>query len=346
MIPVNTELTVDTFNSKLGIALNVSQRTYDAKDSRNFLIEFKPEIAKVVESLSENQFHNYITLGFVCKFLIDNNLEQNFHKETGEWIDKTIEELLSLKKEKRVENDSTEKKHDIQKAILSQIREKIGEIDNFFDDYVYGKENNLDVIEYIKQCNFSPLHIRKIYNIYQKEKEEYLNIDSDPELQEAYAFIRKGRVKKIVEFYDSVLEKMDNFIKLNSTRRKRTTKKPSIQKMVSKVNYLSESKEFGIISLLPDKIVGASMAILFNEKTKKLSIFNALDRGGLQIKGTTILNFDEKTSMMKTVRSYVNMQELAQKPKTGILKAFKELTTKESPCNGRINSDTIILKIF
>jgi len=358
------ELNIENFNTKLGLALNSCQRTYDSKDSRNFLIEFNPEISSHVEALSEKQFFNYISLGFTCKFLMDNNVDHHFHKETGNWIDEKINEIINIKKEKKEQIKDSSKNHDIQLAILHQIREKMGEIDGFIEDFIFDKKTDFNLIQYIKSTGLSPIHVRKIYNHYNKEKEEYnialssteINkyddkgligeISYEADVKEAYRWITNSRFKKIINFYDEFLKELDNYIKLNATRRTKQVKKPSIQKMVAKVKYLKESKELGIVSLNPDKIVGASMAVLFNEKTRKIAIFNAMDRGGLQIKGTSIFNYDEKTSMMKTVRSYVNMQEFAQKPKTGINNDFKDLTTKETPANSRINIDTLILKVF
>lgn len=346
----NEDLTVDNFDSKLGISLNIYQRTYDAKDSKQFLIDFKPEIKKHVDALTENQFFHYTSLGFTCKFLIDNNIDQFFHKQTGEWIDTKIQEIVNLKKEKKERVFKKGSGHDIQLAMLNQVREKIGNIDQYLDDFVFGRENKLDVIAYIKNCGLSPMHVRKIYNIYQKEKEEYMSILGDKEMEEAYRFLNEKKIKKVVSFYDDLLEKLDTFIKLNSTRRKKKTKKPSVAKLVSKVNYLKESESLGIVSISPDKIIGSQIVVLFNEKTKKITILNAADRSGLQIKGTTIYNYDNQTSLVKGVRSNINVQEfiqeIASKPRTTIKKMFDGLTTKESPATGRINGDTLIIKIF
>ena len=48
-----------------------------------------------------------------------------------------------------------------------------------------------------------------------------------------------------------------------------------------------------IASISPSKIVGAEVLFLFNSKTNQLSYYHARDRGGLEVKGTSILNFDE-----------------------------------------------------
>ena len=65
------------------------------------------------------------------------------------------------------------------------------------------------------------------------------------------------------------------------------------EEKVSKLNFLEEDVENKIASVEPGKIVGAEMAFFFNTKTNQLSYYHAMDRGGLDVKGTSIYNFDD-----------------------------------------------------
>lgn len=364
------DISVENFDSKLGLALNAYQRNYDFKDSKNFLIEFRPDIKKSLESVSEKQFFNFISLGFTCKFLIDNDFDQFYHQETGEWIDKKIEELLTLKKEnKELPSESPNNRRDVQKAILNQLREKLGEIDNHFDEYFDfiwkgSIKNEFDIIEYIKGCEFSTVHIRKIYNHYYEHLEDLktaLNctivnkynadgligeVSREADLKEGYKFLGNKKLKKIIEFYENELQKLDTYIKLNSTRRQTNTKKPSLKKLVSKVKYLKQSEELGITSLTPDKIVGNNYVFLYNTKNKKLTMMKANDISGFSIKGTTIFNYNESSSFSKTIRKNVDIATFVKSSKAKTIEAFEGLTTNSTPASGRINSDTIILSVF
>jgi hypothetical protein len=66
---------------------------------------------------------------------------------------------------------------------------------------------------------------------------------------------------------------------------------------------------------------------------------------GLSVKGTTIVNVDEKISQCKTLRK---PDEIIQKVLTGgkvILKnLMSQIKTKDSPAIGRINADTLLLR--
>ena len=361
---VNSEITQENFDTKLGIALNNYNRTYDIKDSKSFLLEFRNDIKDYVNKLSDKEYSKFSSLGFTCKFLIDNNIEQTFHQKTFLWIEEKIEEIKEIsltfkeevKEDKRIGND-------VQKAILNQVREKLGEIDKYFEDYITETETNFNLLEYIQSCNFSIIHVRKIYNYYLKQQKELQDAfesvvvnkynsegiieDSlEGDLKESYRFFGKVKFRKVIEFYEENLEILDNYCKLNSTKRTKVIKKTSIKKLISKVNYLKESIELGITSLSPDKIIKSSVAILYNEKYRKLQIYFAKENKKLEIKGTSILNFDETTSCCKTIRENINLVELIQKSKTGFIKEFQDIKTKCTECTGRINKETLILKVF
>ena len=336
-------ITVENFDMKLSYYLNHCQRTYDLKSSRGFIAKARPELAKQVGALSDKEFNEFKTLGFAFHFLKENKLPEDFHPSTQKWILSKIEELLLLKKEKKEVSETSKPRGNIQKAIREQIREKIGEIDAYFDDYVQGVENKLDLIGYIKSCGFPPLHIRKIYNIYKLQWQEF--VDRNEDFMEYYSFLTEQECKNIIAFYEANLEKVDSYIKANSTRRTKTTKKPSLQKLVSKVQYSKRNEELGITSLSPDKILGNSIVFLYNVKTRKLTLLKASDVSGFSVKGTTIQNFNEINSVCKTVRENVDLSSFMH-TKSMALGSFEQLKTKCSTATGRINSDTLILSVY
>ena len=72
-----------------------------------------------------------------------------------------------------------------------------------------------------------------------------------------------------------------------------------------------------------------------------------MGRDGLTVKGTTIQDFNEDSSVQKTLRKpKEQISNWTGKAKTKFAKAFDELTTTSIKMNGRINEHTIILKAF
>jgi hypothetical protein len=335
-------ITIENFDSKLSYYLNHCQRNFDLKDSRKFIIEARPEIEKNVNALFDKDFNDFKTLGFAFKFLKENGLSEDFHAPNKKWISAKIEELISLKKEKKEVSDKP--KHNIQQVIREQIREKIGELDAYFDDYVQGIKNNLDVIAYIKSTGLSPLHIRKIYNIYKLQWQEF--VDADEDFKEYYSFLSEEDFKNIIAFYETNLEKVDSYIKANSTRRAKTsTKRLSVKKLISKVQYLKSDETLGITSLSPDKIMGATMVLLYNVKYKKISLLRADTVSGFSIKGTSIHNYRETNSFCKSVKNDTDFS-LFMGTKTMAVTNFDSLEKPASPANGRLGIDTLILSIY
>lgn len=338
----------ENFDLKLSHALNSYNQIYNLKDAKKFLLEFyskNRELKSIISSMTEKQMFEYKSFGFLCKFLKDSNVSSDITESNQKWIKEKEEEIKQIKVEKEIYKKE-KPKHDVQKAILEQVRQKIGEIDYYIESFVYGKKTDFNVIDYIKSCEFSPIHLRKVINIYEKEREEYVNIETDEEVKESYKFLSKVKIKKIIDLYDEMLNSISELIKATSTRRKTRSKKVSVQKIISKVKYLVEDKDIGITSLAPERIIGSFYCYTYNIKTRKLSFFKTKDASGLKIKGTTIIDFDEKESSVKTIRQNVDINTFVNKPKTTTKKSFDTLTTKPTPTVGRINSDTLILNCF
>ena len=85
---------------------------------------------------------------------------------------------------------------------------------------------------------------------------------------------------------------------------------------------------------------------MFNTKTKKIAVYNAMNYDGLKIKGTTIKDFDTTISVQKTLRKpeKVLPNVLKTDGKVAMKNIWKDINTVETPANGRINADMILLK--
>jgi hypothetical protein len=77
-----------------------------------------------------------------------------------------------------------------------------------------------------------------------------------------------------------------------------------------------------------------------------LTVFRAIDRGGLQVKGTSIINYDEKNSFTK--RTGRKPEEYLKKVLEGGKIVLRKLMDdmKEAPLAYRINENTILLRII
>jgi len=92
--------------------------------------------------------------------------------------------------------------------------------------------------------------------------------------------------------------------------------------------------------------VGAKELWIFNTKTRKLGKYVAKEFSELTVKGTSIVNFDEAKSVQKTLRKpEEQLKEFKSAGKVQLRKFLEDIKAVDIKLNGRINEDTILLKV-
>ena len=165
---------------------------------------------------------------------------------------------------------------------------------------------------------------------------------------EAWSCYTKAQLKKLVAFCDQIITDLMKFLEASSQSRKpRKRKKKTPEQLIAKLNYQEAYAPSDLKSEDPKKIIGAQQLWIYNTKTKKLGVYHAEDASGLSIKGSTIINHSESKSITKTLRKPDEViPQVIKGGKVYLRNVLSELTTKESLLNGRINTDTILLKIL
>ena len=166
------------------------------------------------------------------------------------------------------------------------------------------------------------------------------------QMVEGYSYLSKPGLRNRIKALDDMLNELVLYKSSKAAARKPRIKKPkSAIKQVQKLKYLSESKEYAMQSCEPTRIIGANKFFAFNTKYRRLTVFNANSRDGFTVNGTSIKNFDEKTSFALTLRKPEDyLPIIAAKTEKQIEKALNELKTKRKSANGRINQDTILIR--
>ena len=99
-------------------------------------------------------------------------------------------------------------------------------------------------------------------------------------------------------------------------------------------------------SVDPKGIIGASQLWAYNTKTRNLSVYHAVGNSGLSVRGTTITGFDTDASITKKLRKPdEQVKQVIHAGKVDLRNFMKCLTTKDSKATGRINADTILLRV-
>ena len=78
-----------------------------------------------------------------------------------------------------------------------------------------------------------------------------------------------------------------------------------------------------------------------------MSYYHATDRGGLDVKGTSIKNFDTDTSAVKKLGAKTTyfLDRVLGGGKITLNKIMNEINSKASNVTGRVNNNMIILKV-
>ena len=102
-----------------------------------------------------------------------------------------------------------------------------------------------------------------------------------------------------------------------------------------------------LISVNPADIIGAQELWVYNTKTRKLGKYIADTlKGPLNVKGTGIIGFDEHRSTSKTLRKPdEKLKEFAKATKIELRKFLDNIKATETKLNGRINLETILLRV-
>jgi hypothetical protein len=163
-------------------------------------------------------------------------------------------------------------------------------------------------------------------------------------------------IEKGIKAYDNIFKACDYMIEVANANRKPRKKKPiSKDKLVCKLQYCKEDTKYNLKSIDPKDIITAEQLWVFNTKTRKLGIYVASvldprglhrDGTGLMVKGTSVQGFDPEKSIQKTLRK--PEEQLAEFLKGGPVKSktfFDEIRSMEITLTGRLNTDTILLKV-
>lgn len=308
-------------------------------------------------------------------YLLENNTEiiPTIYKEgIHKWILELAEEGTAVAEEKKEE---TVKKNvyvpTIQERITEQAQEACEAIEEWLDSSITDKKNfdpkGFDFVAHFAKMKVSQAHARKIKGYYASELEEAqliqklptpgeINREKDPHKSDMLAQLREGYshlTKKDAAAYLTALETLhgacDMVIDASKATRKPRVKKPvAKEKLIAKLKYLAKDDKLQIVSVNPLELLDASEVWVYNVKTRKLGKYVADEYAKtLGVKGTTLVGFDESKSIQKTLRKPDETLKLFKKAsKVKLRKFMDEIKTTDIKLNGRLNSDTIILKVY
>ena len=237
----------------------------------------------------------------------------------------------------------------IQERIQNQVYNFVSLVESSIDNFVVSEyKTTYDCYKYLIAAGCKSVHATKMREFYLDHYNAMVDLynGDDPYLEEAWGHLKPKEIKKMMDFYGIIVDDLERIVKNASSQRKpRKKKAKSASKMTSKMKYLEEFPELKLVSINPEKIVGASELWVYNTKYNRLGVYYAENSvRGFSVKGCTIQNFDNETSTQKTARKPEDA--LSKLTKQSLRKKMKSMKTKDQSVTGRINSQTILLGAF
>lgn len=332
----------------LSRALSWYSNQYGPKESKKYTLDFVKSNKypkDTIEKLSMTQEDLFKNLGFVCRVI------QRGYQSDMIWVNKRIDEITA-----HDPNDiqisqfaSPKKENTIQDRIFDQVTTYISDIEEIIDNFIKTRKIiEFNTYEYLTAKLAKSVHAKQIIEHYKPMLDEINGAikKQDPDLVEGYSGYKKMELNNFSKLIQAILDDctklIDNNKAIKIPRKKKTI---PLEKKVATLKYKKEDKEFKIVSISPTEIIAAKQLWVFNTKYKTLGVYNSNDESGFSVKGTTIGNFDETTSIQKTLRKPLEIiPNVTKGKKSELKKLMNTINTKAQTLTGRLNEDTILLR--
>ena len=242
----------------------------------------------------------------------------------------------------------------IQERVKEAAYRMTEEIENAIESFQADPENfdpkAFKVLNLLKAVEAKAAHARIIKEFYSKdlaELEELASGKADEQLKEGYAHRSKKQIKNLIAFYQEVMAActmLAQEAKVN--RAPRAKKAVPAEKIVAKLKYMKTNEPLKLVSINPTDIIGAKELWVYNTKNRKLGRYVADEYKDLGVKGTTITGFNETLSVCKTLRKPdEKLKEFKASGKVQLRKFLDDINATDTKMNGRLNEETILLKV-
>jgi len=308
----------------------------------------------------------HITMGAIAANLLKGMPEVkegfNHNRNSSEWLRTEIAKVIEAGKND-VEEVVTVKTVNPVVPVVMNIQDRIrdqavamsDEIDAAIDSWILDPEafdpKGIKLINLLRAKGAKAAQARYIKSFFAKglaELQELSSGNADEQLREGYSSVSRKNIKKLIDFYEGIAQACEQLsAEAKVLKKPRAKKIKPAEELVKKVKFKAVDDKLGIVSVPVAGIIGAQGAVVYNTKTRKIGVYIAKTSAGLGVKGASISEFTDK-SIQKTLRKpEVQLKEFKeQNTQKRVETWFAKIKTTDMVMNGRLNEDTIILRLF
>jgi hypothetical protein len=304
-----------------------------------------------------------VTMGAIASCLLRGmpaiRADFNDGRDTSAWLRNEIVKVIAEGKNDKDEDEVVDTKPIVaQPSIQERVKEAAYRMTEEIEDAIEGFQTdpeNFDpkafkMLNLLKGKEVKAAHARVIKTLYSRDLAELLELASgnaDEQLKEGYSHRTKKQIRNLIAFYQEIMSACDMLAQEAKVNRKPKARKAQPkEKVVAKMKYKKSDEPLKLVSVNPVDIIGAKELWIFNTKTRKLGRYVADEYKDLGVKGTTITGFNAATSVCKTLRKpEEKLKEFKAAGKVQLRKFLDGINATDTMMNGRINEETILLRV-
>jgi hypothetical protein len=328
---------------------------YGKKDAREMIVNYlethdRKDDVRTLKRIPDSSIR--LTTGWLCRMSMV-GLELTDHEQIK--LDNLLKEILESKQDEEVAEapvDDSVPRITIQDRLREKVSECAGELDGLFDEFIAsGAKLNADYkpVVLMRSLNIAPQMVNDIKQIWTRKLVEFDEAvaGKDADLAQGYNYLTKIQLKNCVKFCELVISDCGAYVQIKKVERKpRAVKAVSPEKRAAKFKCIVEFAELKLKGLPAASLVDKAEAWLYDTKKRKLIHIVADSHAqAFTVKSNAIIGFSTIESQQKTLRKPADvLRAMGAAGKPAARKIYKDLTTTETPFNGRGTENLIILK--
>ena len=316
-----------------------------------------PQPSKYI--LANPEYHFSMTHHAATAFWYNNDLYKNNDADgdiAKDFLNNLFDKMIPLIEKGKVIYEEKQKANNIvsispavrlMRKINNTIMQELLDLEDKWIDGDDATINIYDRFKYHGLTNTAISHVKPMIEGWLLDYEDAYHKRCDQAV-EGYSHLKRSTLNHRIKVCKAMLEDLERIRSATKATRNVKVKRPkSVDKQVARVQYKKEDNDFKIVSINPIQIPTKTRLYAFNTKSKMVIEYITESVNGFEISGSTIKNFSKGLSRTICLRKPLDFLPIVlQKTPKQIDAAWQTLKTKTKVPNGRINKDTILLRVL
>ena len=316
-----------------------------------------PEPAKYI--LANPEYHFSMTHHAATAFWYNNDLYKNNDADgdiAKDFLNNLFDKMIPLIEKGKVIYEEKQKANNVisispavklTRKINNTIMQELLELEDKWIDGDDATINIYDRFKYHGLTNTAISHVKPMIEGWLLDYEDAYHKRCEQAV-EGYSHLKRSTLNHRIKVCKAMLEDLERIRSATKATRNVKVKRPkAVDKQVARVQYKKEDNDYKIVSINPIQIPTKTRLYAFNTKSKMVIEYVTESGNGFEISGSTIKNFSKGLSRTICLRKPLDFLPIVlQKTPKQIDAAWQTLKTKTKVPNGRINKDTILLRVL